>query len=216
MHTKEEEGGLPFILRRRQYPIRPAFAMTINKSQGQTFKNSKSCHLLTLTRLRKWPALRCAFPCRRPHPHYDSMCSKTTTNTNHKPRALPCFKACRLEVCVAPGLAKCVWWRRGGHVATVRTPRKRPVCSVLAPLSQTSPPPSPYVCAQTTSTIRMDKHPDISLPILHQAEAEGDALRVKSSLYELGRPSRPSSCLNTNSHTHTHPPFTIHHNTHNT
>jgi len=29
---------IPFTLRRRQFPIRPAFAMTINKSQGQTFK----------------------------------------------------------------------------------------------------------------------------------------------------------------------------------
>ena len=27
----------PFTLRRRQFPIRPAFAMTIHKSQGQTF-----------------------------------------------------------------------------------------------------------------------------------------------------------------------------------
>ena len=29
---------LPFTLRRRQFPVCPAFAMTINKSQGQTFK----------------------------------------------------------------------------------------------------------------------------------------------------------------------------------
>jgi len=29
---------LPFTLRRRQFPVRPAFAMTVNKSQGQTFK----------------------------------------------------------------------------------------------------------------------------------------------------------------------------------
>ena len=28
----------PFQLRRRQFPIRPAFAMTINKSQGQTMR----------------------------------------------------------------------------------------------------------------------------------------------------------------------------------
>ena len=28
---------LPFILRRRQLPIIPAYAITINKSQGQTF-----------------------------------------------------------------------------------------------------------------------------------------------------------------------------------
>ncbi len=29
----------PFVLRRRQFPIRVAFAMTINKSQGQTLNN---------------------------------------------------------------------------------------------------------------------------------------------------------------------------------
>jgi len=28
---------IPFVLKRRQFPIRLSFAMTINKSQGQTF-----------------------------------------------------------------------------------------------------------------------------------------------------------------------------------
>lgn len=31
------DTNLPFILKRRQFPILPAYAMTINKSQGQTF-----------------------------------------------------------------------------------------------------------------------------------------------------------------------------------
>ena len=30
------DSGLPFDERRQQFPIRPAFAITINKSQGQT------------------------------------------------------------------------------------------------------------------------------------------------------------------------------------
>ena len=32
------EGQLPFILRRKQFPIRLCFAMTVNKSQGQSFE----------------------------------------------------------------------------------------------------------------------------------------------------------------------------------
>ena len=32
------DGDPPFALKRRQFPIRPAFAMTINKARGQTMK----------------------------------------------------------------------------------------------------------------------------------------------------------------------------------
>jgi hypothetical protein len=32
------DTSMPFTLRRLQFPVRPAFAMTVNKSQGQTLK----------------------------------------------------------------------------------------------------------------------------------------------------------------------------------
>ena len=33
------DSGMPFDLKRKQFPIRPSFAMTINKAQGQTLKS---------------------------------------------------------------------------------------------------------------------------------------------------------------------------------
>ena len=36
--SSSSSSGLPFILRRRQFPIRIAFAMTINKAQGQSLR----------------------------------------------------------------------------------------------------------------------------------------------------------------------------------
>ena len=41
--TPSDVERLPFTVRRRQFPVRIAFAMTINKSQGQTFKNVGVC-----------------------------------------------------------------------------------------------------------------------------------------------------------------------------
>jgi ATP-dependent exoDNAse (exonuclease V) alpha subunit len=41
----DSKSGLPFRLRRRQFPIRLAFAMTINKSQGQSL-NIVGLHLI--------------------------------------------------------------------------------------------------------------------------------------------------------------------------
>ena len=37
------DSNMPFILRRRQFPVRVAFAMTINKSQGQTLGKVGIC-----------------------------------------------------------------------------------------------------------------------------------------------------------------------------
>jgi len=34
-----EDTRLPFVLKRKQFPVRPAFAFTINKSQGQTLQH---------------------------------------------------------------------------------------------------------------------------------------------------------------------------------
>ncbi len=36
----DQEDEFPVTMRRRQFLIRPAFAMTINKSQGHTFEKS--------------------------------------------------------------------------------------------------------------------------------------------------------------------------------
>ena len=37
INLQPSDTNLPFILKRRQFPVLPAYAMTINKSQGQTF-----------------------------------------------------------------------------------------------------------------------------------------------------------------------------------
>ncbi|KAG2197035.1 hypothetical protein INT47_009751 [Mucor saturninus] len=38
-----DNANLPFTLRRRQFPVQPAFGMTINKSQGQTLFFAAIC-----------------------------------------------------------------------------------------------------------------------------------------------------------------------------
>ncbi|MCM0158348.1 hypothetical protein [Candidatus Nardonella dryophthoridicola] len=38
-YNDKSNTDLPFTLKRRQFPIIPAFAMTINKAQGQSFSN---------------------------------------------------------------------------------------------------------------------------------------------------------------------------------
>ena len=39
------DSGLPFELKRRQFPVRPAFGMSINKAQGQTFRGKVGVYL---------------------------------------------------------------------------------------------------------------------------------------------------------------------------
>ena len=38
INSNPTDTALPFKFRRRQFPLRPAFAMTINKAQGQTLR----------------------------------------------------------------------------------------------------------------------------------------------------------------------------------
>ncbi len=63
-----EESGLPFTLLRRQYPIIPAYALTVHRVQGQTlrfvglfFRGDVFCHGMlytALSRVRSWEAVR--------------------------------------------------------------------------------------------------------------------------------------------------------------
>ena len=41
------DSGLPFDFRRRQFPVKLSFSMTINKSQGQTLKKKTQYIYLT-------------------------------------------------------------------------------------------------------------------------------------------------------------------------
>ena len=62
------EGAYPFTLYRRQFPVRPCFAMTINKSQGQTLEfvgldltDEVFAHgqlYVAFSRVRKWTCIK--------------------------------------------------------------------------------------------------------------------------------------------------------------
>jgi len=62
------EGAYPFTLYRRQFPVRPCFAITINKSQGQTLDfvgldltNEVFAHgqlYVAFSRVRKWACIK--------------------------------------------------------------------------------------------------------------------------------------------------------------
>lgn len=62
----------PFILKRRQFPIKIAFSMTINKSQGQTFEKialdltkdvfNHGQIYLALSRVRSWDSSKIYLP----------------------------------------------------------------------------------------------------------------------------------------------------------
>ena len=62
------ESDYPFIFKRRQFPVKVAFAMTINKSQGQTFEKigidlrkevfNHGQLYVALSRVRSWNSLR--------------------------------------------------------------------------------------------------------------------------------------------------------------
>ena len=66
--TLYSENEYPFTFSRRQFPIKLAFAMTINKSQGQTFRKigidlrrdvfSHGHLYVALSRVRSWDSLR--------------------------------------------------------------------------------------------------------------------------------------------------------------
>jgi hypothetical protein len=63
-----EEGRFPFILTRRQFPVKVCFAMTINKSQGQTLdfvgldlENEVFSHgqlYVGFSRVRSWDCIK--------------------------------------------------------------------------------------------------------------------------------------------------------------
>ena len=71
------EDVYPFTFRRRQFPIKLAFAMTINKSQGQTFEKigvdlrknvfNHGQLYVAFSRVRSWQSLRIFLGEQRPN-----------------------------------------------------------------------------------------------------------------------------------------------------
>ncbi len=53
--TPSDTERMPFTLRRRQFPVRPAFAMTINKAQRQTLKIGR--HFSAQACIYTWPVV---------------------------------------------------------------------------------------------------------------------------------------------------------------
>uniref|UniRef100_A0ABD2WEM7 DNA replication helicase domain-containing protein n=1 Tax=Trichogramma kaykai TaxID=54128 RepID=A0ABD2WEM7_9HYME len=66
--TLYSENDYPFTFKRRQFPVKLAFAMTINKSQGQTFNKvvidlrrdvfSHGQLYVAMSRVRSWDSLK--------------------------------------------------------------------------------------------------------------------------------------------------------------
>lgn len=69
--TLYSETEYPFTFKRRQFPIKLAFAMTINKAQGQTFSNiaidlrkdvfTHGQLYVAISRVRSWNGLKFFF-----------------------------------------------------------------------------------------------------------------------------------------------------------
>ena len=79
INSTNTDSALPFKFKRRQFPLRPAFALTINKSQGQTLRKAglflpTQCFshgqlYVAKTRVGASDALKMVVPCGRVEGH---------------------------------------------------------------------------------------------------------------------------------------------------